>query len=219
MFHEQKVPAVIASRMPLSCEGSIILAETLYKELLRESGNLRTALSAVRKALKMDTKSRDWMSLQFYAHAGDQAALCPFEKSSTAPATDKAVRELVLIRHEAYKRVTTEDPDPSSVPAIFGGRQPRRVEIDQTPLLKGRQWKNLEAEVRRLASPEGELQRVFAERGTDVGALAEGFVSVTPLQLDLTAYHTFTGLNTWQWNAAPYETTLLDVSQDMSLSQ
>jgi len=48
---------------------------------------------------------------------------------------------------------------------------------------------------------------------------AEGFVSVTPLQLDLTAYQTFTDLNTWQWNAAPYETTLLDVPQDIPLSQ
>jgi 5'-nucleotidase len=65
----------------------------------------------------------------------------------------------------------------------------------------------------------GDAPTGVPERGTDVGALAEGFVSVTPLQLDLTAYHTFTDLSTWQWNAAPYETTLLDVSQDMSLSQ
>jgi hypothetical protein len=33
-----------------------------------------------------------------------------------------------------------------------------------------------------------------------VGALAEGFVSVTPLQLDLTSYRTITELNTWQWD-------------------
>jgi 5'/3'-nucleotidase len=65
----------------------------------------------------------------------------------------------------------------------------------------------------------GEAPTGVPERGTDVGALAEGFVSVTPLQLDLTAYHTFTDLNTWQWNVSPYGTTLLDISQDMSLSQ
>jgi len=65
----------------------------------------------------------------------------------------------------------------------------------------------------------GDAPTSVPERGTDVGALAEGFVSVTPLQLDLTAYQTFTDLNTWQWNASPYETRLLEVSQDMTLSQ
>lgn len=43
----------------------------------------------------------------------------------------------------------------------------------------------------------GEAPTGVPERGTDVGALAEGFVSVTPLQLDLTAYHALTDLNTW----------------------
>ena len=45
----------------------------------------------------------------------------------------------------------------------------------------------------------GDAPTGVPERGTDVGALAEGFVSVTPLQLDLTAYRTLTDLNTWQW--------------------
>jgi len=30
-----------------------------------------------------------------------------------------------------------------------------------------------------------------------VGALADGYVSVTPLQLDLTAYRTLSDLNNW----------------------
>ena len=63
--------------------------------------------------------------------------------------------------------------------------------------------------------------QAFASDGapSDCVALAEGFVSVTPLQLELTAYHTFTDLNAWQWNAPPYKTTLLDVPQDIPLSQ
>lgn len=65
----------------------------------------------------------------------------------------------------------------------------------------------------------GDAPTGVPEPGTDVGALAEGFVSVTPLQLDLTAYQAFTNLNTWQWNASSYETTRLDVSQNISLSQ
>ncbi len=37
------------------------------------------------------------------------------------------------------------------------------------------------------------------EKGTDFGALVEGYVSVTPLQLDLTAYHHMLGLSEWGW--------------------
>lgn len=45
----------------------------------------------------------------------------------------------------------------------------------------------------------GDAPTGVPERGTDVGALAEGFVSITPLQLDLTAYQTLPDLNTWDW--------------------
>ncbi len=37
------------------------------------------------------------------------------------------------------------------------------------------------------------------EEGTDVGALANGFVSVTPLQLDLTMYTIIPALADWDW--------------------
>src|SRR6266508_2452782 len=48
----------------------------------------------------------------------------------------------------------------------------------------------------------GEAPTGVPERGSDVGALAEGFVSVTPLQLDLTAYRALTDLNTWRWESS-----------------
>jgi 5'-nucleotidase len=57
------------------------------------------------------------------------------------------------------------------------------------------------------------------EPGTDVGALAEGFISVTPLQLDLTAYRMLSNLNTWHWNESSHEAMLLEVSQEMLLSR
>jgi len=56
----------------------------------------------------------------------------------------------------------------------------------------------------------GDAPTGVPERGTDVGALAEGFVSITPLQLDLTAYRALTDLNTWQWDDACYDTDLLE---------
>jgi 5'-nucleotidase len=46
----------------------------------------------------------------------------------------------------------------------------------------------------------GDAPTGVPERGTDVGALAEGFISVTPLQLDLTAYRALTDLNIWLWD-------------------
>jgi 5'-nucleotidase len=45
----------------------------------------------------------------------------------------------------------------------------------------------------------GDAPTGVPERGTDVGALTEGYVSVTPLQLDMTAYRSLTDLSTWSW--------------------
>lgn len=44
------------------------------------------------------------------------------------------------------------------------------------------------------------------KEGTDVGALAAGYASVTPLQLDLTAYHALTVLADWAWDGEEGET-------------
>jgi 5'/3'-nucleotidase len=63
----------------------------------------------------------------------------------------------------------------------------------------------------------GDAPTGVPERGTDVGALAEGLVSVTPLQLDLTAYRALTDLNTWRWDESSFETTLLEASQTVSV--
>jgi 5'-nucleotidase len=63
----------------------------------------------------------------------------------------------------------------------------------------------------------GDAPTGVPERGTDVGALAEGFVSVTPLQLDLTAYRALTDLNTWHREESPFETPLLETSGILTL--
>jgi 5'-nucleotidase len=63
----------------------------------------------------------------------------------------------------------------------------------------------------------GDAPTGVPERGTDVGALAEGFVSITPLQLDLTAYRALTDLNTWHWDESPYETALLESAGKLTL--
>lgn len=45
----------------------------------------------------------------------------------------------------------------------------------------------------------GEAPTGIAEDGTDVGALVEGYVSITPLQLDLTHYKAMDALKKWDW--------------------
>lgn len=45
----------------------------------------------------------------------------------------------------------------------------------------------------------GEAPTGVIEQGTDFGALAEGFVSITPVQLDLTAYTALETLRRWSW--------------------
>jgi 5'-nucleotidase len=46
----------------------------------------------------------------------------------------------------------------------------------------------------------GEYPSGVPEEGTDIGALERGYVSVTPLQLDLTAYQHMFGLLDWGWD-------------------
>lgn len=45
----------------------------------------------------------------------------------------------------------------------------------------------------------GDAPTGVPEKGTDVGALASGYVSITPLQLDLTAYTMLRTMDGWGW--------------------
>jgi 5'-nucleotidase len=52
----------------------------------------------------------------------------------------------------------------------------------------------------------GDAPTGLPEEGTDFGALAEGYVSITPLQLDLTAYPAIQAYKKWSWdNPIPEE--------------
>jgi len=51
----------------------------------------------------------------------------------------------------------------------------------------------------------GDMPTGIPERGTDIGAMAEGYVSITPIQLDLTAYHLLPDINTWEWEINPQD--------------
>lgn len=49
----------------------------------------------------------------------------------------------------------------------------------------------------------GETPSGVLEEGTDFGALADGYVSITPLHLDLTAYQTMQELSAWDFDLNP----------------
>jgi 5'-nucleotidase len=46
----------------------------------------------------------------------------------------------------------------------------------------------------------GEAPTGVPEEGTDVGALNDGFVSITPIQLDMTAYNLMAEISEWKWD-------------------
>lgn len=45
----------------------------------------------------------------------------------------------------------------------------------------------------------GEAPDGLPEEGTDIGALRGGYVSITPVHLDLTAHHVLSDLRGWEW--------------------
>jgi 5'-nucleotidase len=68
----------------------------------------------------------------------------------------------------------------------------------------------------------GEAPTGIPEKGTDFGALSQGYVSVTPLQLDLTAYPALHLLGNWRWgqkktNEHDYHSDRLRTIQDAGL--
>jgi WD40 repeat protein len=73
-LHRAGVPAVVASRYPLSWEGANRLADALYRGLLVELTSLEDAFLAARARLvelAEDEGNVDWASLQLYARAED----------------------------------------------------------------------------------------------------------------------------------------------------
>lgn len=70
-LHRVGVPAVVASRLPLSVPGSIVLTEVLYGELLEGLSSLERALGEARRRLVLEGPHLDWASLQLYANAED----------------------------------------------------------------------------------------------------------------------------------------------------
>ncbi len=70
-LHRAGLAAVLASRYPLSIDGSVRLTQVLYHELFSANGSLEQAVLQARRSLARDASQIDWVSLQLYSRIGD----------------------------------------------------------------------------------------------------------------------------------------------------
>jgi len=71
-LHRAGIEAVVASRFPLTMQGSINFAKTFYKVLLEGPSSVETAFVAARESLESSAdKTLDWASLQLYRRTND----------------------------------------------------------------------------------------------------------------------------------------------------
>lgn len=197
----QGVAAVIAMQFAISDRAAMAFTEEFYTHLA-EGASIDDAVTEGRLAIRSKVPdSFEWCTPALYMRAGAagvllqpapsnssaqteegggraQDRLTPFSEPPPAPVPSQ--RSLILIRHEAYQKAT-EQPGPADAPVLFAGREPRMVAIDQTVGLEQRDWRNLEAEVKRLAARDGELRRTFAERDADIGYYGFPFVPLAVL--------------------------------------
>lgn len=166
VFHRVGVPAVVASRLPLSCKGSVTLVKHLYSELLLGSGNLRKAISSARISLMREPGAQDWAALQFYGREKDEAGLHPF--APPEPASSPAPRpDLVLVCHQAFSQVR-KTPGHVDAPRLLENRRVEEISIDQTQALGKNKRSKLNEQVRRLTKPDGELLSAFSKPGVEL---------------------------------------------------
>jgi hypothetical protein len=76
-LHRAGLAHVVASRYPLSVDGSIRLTQVLYRELLSATGSLEQAVLEARHSLARDAVQIDWVSLQLYSRASDPVFQSP----------------------------------------------------------------------------------------------------------------------------------------------
>jgi hypothetical protein len=88
-LHRAGIQAVVASRFPLSVQGAIRTAQTLYDAVLAQQATLEDAFLMSRKQLARDASRLDWAGLQLYARAADGHQTRPFR----TPAPDAAEGE------------------------------------------------------------------------------------------------------------------------------
>lgn len=70
-LHRAGIQSVVASRYPLSADGSTVLASTIYRSMFVELRSLEQALIDTRSRLVLEEARLDWASVQIYAREAD----------------------------------------------------------------------------------------------------------------------------------------------------
>ncbi|NRD43296.1 SAVED domain-containing protein [Corallococcus exiguus] len=186
----QGAVAVIAMQFSISDEAALAFSSAFYARLATRA-SIDDAVTEGRLAIRAKMRdSFEWCTPALYMRGGAAAVLLQPELSVSSvhtgntveppPASGTSRKPLILIRHEAYM-LAPQQPEPADAPLLFAGRTSRIVDVDQRASLEQRDWRNLEAEVKRLASREGELRRTFAERDADIGYFGFPFVPLAVL--------------------------------------
>lgn len=81
-LHRAGIPAVVASRLPMTAKASILVAEALYSELTQGSSSVDRALSKARTRLRQEMPGLDWASLQLYASPEGGSSI-PFTRDAS----------------------------------------------------------------------------------------------------------------------------------------
>jgi hypothetical protein len=195
------VAAVIAMQFAISDGAARAFTAEFYTRLAK-GALIDDAVTEGRLAMRSKVPdSFEWCTPALYMRVGAAGVLLEHAPSNSSTQTEQgsgqaqnglpssnepppvpvpSQRPLILIRHEAYKQAP-EQPGPTDAPALFAGREPRIVPIDQMVGLEQRDWRNLEAEVKRLAARNGDLRRTFAERDADIGYYGFPFVPLAVL--------------------------------------
>jgi hypothetical protein len=129
-LHRAGIEAVIASRYPLSSDGSIEFARVFYAEFAA-TARVDHAFLAARKRVANDARHLDWASLQLYTRAEGDSASQSHEMLSSVQALFRGTRErLRLLRDYKELHDTLQDLEkPFNVIASRGkrGLSPRIV--------------------------------------------------------------------------------------------
>ncbi|XYI02109.1 CHAT domain-containing protein [Sorangium sp. So ce1128] len=124
-LHQAGVQAVIASRFPLSAEGSCRFAEAFYDALLVEPTSVEQALLAGRRRLARDPQRLDWAALTLHAR--------PEDGDDTRPVVIRPYRGLLAF-HPAHSRFffgrkAERDEALSDLAALREGGKPRLLVV------------------------------------------------------------------------------------------
>jgi WD40 repeat protein len=177
-LHRAGIRAVVASQMPLSTGGSILLTQMLYGELLGRPCSLQQALSFARQRL-LARRRLDWASLQFYARPEVETDYRPVAlRPYRGPLAFEAKH-----RRFFFGRTDMEQKLRQRVQEVLQGRRPRfqvvagasgsgkssLVMAGLVPLLPHSEWAVLEMQPSASSSSQ---QRVQTRGGQQWGTLA-----------------------------------------------